>query len=801
MVTKQEKQKYICVGVLFALALLMIVIALAAPVEGTLRSVLAVRNSYVVINADLANQAVTLYFYKEGTPIEWAAIRFNQEESKFQYSTNTGSSWSDFGAGGGASQLSDLSDVGTVAYDQYKLLIADGVNYDSGYFYLNYLYDVYNNSPADKHVLIYDGVTDNRYENVLLVLGLLSDVSLSSPANGESLVYNGASWINQMLLMNAWMIADMYCEPGTHPQDKELMIFDYTSKNWQFGKPDLGDLDDVNISGPSADQFLGYSGGNWINRALTQAMIADLLHDAVKIQGVDIDSTAPAEGEFYRYSAAQMKFILSTLINAWMIGDKYLPEGVYPDNGDIMRFDYALDSWKYEGLPGDSDNTMLKETQGSNVGYDLNADQAVDLDKGGTGVSLTDPGMNKLFGWNDTTNAMAWVVLGTNLAWDGFQLDAEITPAGDDKEIQLNISDAIGTDADFYYDYLTDTLYGGYIFKLSDGTYTVGLQPHGSMTGNLMFTLPSGYGTSGQGLKTDGSGGLNWGTIGDMMASEWDTDSNSAIDSADGGTNKTSWTAKVIPWLSGTNTWGEIVMGAAKAYLRVKSDLSGYEWDLLHIFKTIECQNGNYFPAADEDSDVHFNDSDNIKVTGFSDTRTVTWEIPTDADVNLGEGTLEIPNVSSGDVTVTEGQIKQKSHEYGFAMHDGNDEVFQTFLRKYSANFVNPNGLYDIDQEFLIDIIGDEAPNGITVKRIDLRLDGSANEVTASLCYCTDFQTQGDEVVIDVVTTSSGKTTITSGFDNALIPNGKELYLKITADPSAAITQCLVKVLGTANED
>lgn len=40
---------------------------------------------------------------------------------------------------------------------------------------LNDLTDVFNSSPADRHVIIYDGVTDNRYENRLLAASDISD--------------------------------------------------------------------------------------------------------------------------------------------------------------------------------------------------------------------------------------------------------------------------------------------------------------------------------------------------------------------------------------------------------------------------------------------------------------------------------------------------------------------------------------------------------------------------------------------------------------------------------------------------
>ena len=58
--------------------------------------------------------------------------------------------------------------------------------------------------------------------------------------------------------------------------------------------------------------------------------------------------------------------------------------------------------------------------------------------------------------------------------------------------------------------------------SLQSGLYTFGLKA-GSMTGNLLYTLPASEGTNGQALITDGSGTLSWATIGGGSNPEYHT--------------------------------------------------------------------------------------------------------------------------------------------------------------------------------------------------------------------------------------------------------------------------------------
>jgi len=125
---------------------------------------------------------------------------------------------------------------------------------------------------------------------------------------------------------------------------------------------------------------------------------------------------------------------------------------------------------------------------------------------------------------------------------------------------------------------------GGYIdlYEDSDETndnYVRLLAP--ALAADLSFTLPAADGTSGQFLKTNGSGVLSFGTAaggGDMLAATYDADADGDIDVAAGGTEKSTWTQYAIPYLSNTTVFGEVAIGTAGQMLKVNSGATGYDW-------------------------------------------------------------------------------------------------------------------------------------------------------------------------------------------------------------------------------
>lgn len=128
------------------------------------------------------------------------AYYFNTTSSKFR--TCDGSSWADRE---GAEQLNDLTDV-------------------------------FISSPSNNDHLVYDGVTDNRWENAAASasnIGDLGDVTISGVSNGEVLAYNNGT--------GDW-------------------------ENTAAGTSTLTGLTDTSISGPARGEILEYDGtDSWDN--------------------------------------------------------------------------------------------------------------------------------------------------------------------------------------------------------------------------------------------------------------------------------------------------------------------------------------------------------------------------------------------------------------------------------------------------------------------------------------------------------------------------------------------------------
>jgi len=91
---------------------------------------------------------------------------------------------------------------------------------------------------------------------------------------------------------------------------------------------------------------------------------------------------------------------------------------------------------------------------------------------------------------------------------------------------------------------------------------------------------------------------------GDMLKATYDTDADSDIDVAAGGTEKSLWTLYCIPYLSGTTTFGEIPIGTVGQVLKVSAGATGYEFG------------DESDPTVDEDSELKAILVDEVTKTG-----------------------------------------------------------------------------------------------------------------------------------------------------------------------------------------
>jgi len=99
---------------------------------------------------------------------------------------------------------------------------------------------------------------------------------------------------------------------------------------------------------------------------------------------------------------------------------------------------------------------------------------------------------------------------------------------------------------------------------------------------NLGDVIELALGTDGQYLKSTGATSApifdDPAGAGDMLKATYDTDEDGDIDVAAGGTEKSVWTLYAIPYLSGTTTFGEVLIGTAGQVLKVSSGATGYEF-------------------------------------------------------------------------------------------------------------------------------------------------------------------------------------------------------------------------------
>ena len=155
---------------------------------------------------------------------------------------------------------------------------------------------------------------------------------------------------------------------------------------------------------------------------------------------------------------------------------------------------------------------------------------------------------------------------------------------------------------------------------------------------------------------------------------------------------------------------------------------------------------------------------------------------------------LEIPNTSSGDQTLTEGQIGQKSDEDVICFHGGSageaqDEVCLSLLDPFIVPF-DPKTEYDTTDNHVISIhkVGDAEPHGITLVEWSCDYINGDPDTELDLDLICDstpnWNPDANATVMDVLDTTAGTSSADSGFDSATCGNGNYLYLRFGADPT-----------------
>lgn len=194
---------------------------------------------------------------------------------------------------------------------------------------------------------------------------------------------------------------------------------------------------------------------------------------------------------------------------------------------------------------------------------------------------------------------------------------------------------------------------------------------------------------------------------------------------------------------------------------------------------------GNIYINKDStaaDAFLYFQDDDEIVSFHWDDANN-QFELSDGLDIITGNLDISSGNITlSGTVdTVDVGALAAKVH---------NED-----LRHFIFPIINPNAVYDTDSIFTFKPVTEKA---ITITRIDVTCDADpATEPAMKLNHTDNFISRTSPTTIDVITTTAGVTTITSGFDDATIPASRCIYFAFTADPIAAIKSITVDITYT----
>jgi hypothetical protein len=122
------------------------------------------------------------------------------------------------------------------------------------------------------------------------------------------------------------------------------------------------------------------------------------------------------------------------------------------------------------------------------------------------------------------------------------------------------------------------------------------------------------------------------------------------------------------------------------------------------------------------------------------------------------------------------------------AVHDG-------ITHRIRGTVSNPQAVYT--QRAQIPLFRTEG--AVTITRIHIETNQTAQQLAGDLKFADDVKdgSFANATVIDVCDTTSGDFLATSGFDDATIASGKEVYFQLDSSPNAAIKDFKIEVFYT----
>lgn len=176
---------------------------------------------------------------------------------------------------------------------------------------------------------------------------------------------------------------------------------------------------------------------------------------------------------------------------------------------------------------------------------------------------------------------------------------------------------------------------------------------------------------------------------------------------------------------------------------------------------------------------------------------------------NISVASIQLPYTTSGDQTLTEAKIGQKSDEDMLVGHGGaTGEVQDEYGISMLDHIVwsgDPGNAYDSDAEAFIMTLGDDYPHGLHI--VEWKCSCNLNpdvEINADLRYADSFLTLANAADIDEIDTTDGASTEDTNANingGAAVANGKVIYIGFDGDPEGTCTQMIFEMWGYREED
>lgn len=249
----------------------------------------------------------------------------------YESSSNT---WKPTSAGGGASQLSELSDVGVTTPTNRNVLVADGDSWESralteadisdlGSYITDlssFTTDDLSEGAANKYNVTHTGdATGATSLSVVALRGVSLDSTVGSPTDGDILVYRSAG--------NDWVLE---------------------SKPAGGSNPALNDVTDVTITSVVDNEVLAYdtTSGEWINQTASEAGLAAATHTHTASDITDFDTEVSNNTDVAANTAARHDALTvtdSSEIDFTLTGQN-LTAAIVSGSIDVLKLDAGVQS-------------------------------------------------------------------------------------------------------------------------------------------------------------------------------------------------------------------------------------------------------------------------------------------------------------------------------------------------------------------------------------------------------------------------------------------------------------------------